>query len=193
VNIIGVLGTELKRGGRPRPVPATPFAPFDQSSSSLEFDDRFELEFDELFELELEELFELEFEELLELEFEELFEFEFDELFELELDELLELELDDPFLPPLHQLSSSATRTNSSGWFDDALAAALCVARPSTWSTGRAWAVPAAPSSRPRAAVVSQVILRMGDRSLSVSEVCQATGRGALSPERRCAARRAGT
>jgi hypothetical protein len=67
------------------PAPAPAHLPYDQSSSSPEFDELLELEFDELFELEFEELFELELEELLELEFEELLELEFDELLELEL------------------------------------------------------------------------------------------------------------
>jgi hypothetical protein len=114
---MGPLRTDVTRRDQPWPVPATSCEPLDQSSSSLEFEEVFELELDEPFELELDELFEFEFEELLELEFDELFELELEELFEFELDELFELELDEPFLPPPdHQLSSSATRTNSSCW-----------------------------------------------------------------------------
>jgi hypothetical protein len=143
-----------------------------QSSSPPELEFELELEFeellDELFELELDELLELEFDELFELELEELFEFELDEPFEFELDELFELELDEPFLPPPdHQLSSSATRTNSSCWLVAVPPGlARCVARLSTWSIWRAWTAPVVPRSTPRAAVVSQVILLMGDDSL---------------------------
>jgi hypothetical protein len=168
---------------------------FDQSLSSLsdeppepeldelfepELDEPFELELEELFELELDELFELELDELFELELDELLEFESDDLFEPESDELLEFELDElsesdePPLPPDHQLasssaSSSATRMKSSRCF---AVSALAVdpvrwlAAASTWSRCRAWAAPAVPSSRPTAAVVSQVILFMGADSL---------------------------
>ncbi|WP_162917400.1 hypothetical protein [Dongia deserti] len=163
-------------------VPAPSCERSDQSSLSLlfelELDELFELEFDELFELEFDELFELEFDELFEFEFDELFEFEFDELFELEFDELLEFEfdellefeLDEPFLPPpFHQRSSSATRTNPSCWFV-AVPPGMDPVRyelvPSTGSLWRAWAAPAVPRSSPTAAVVSHVILLMGELSL---------------------------
>jgi hypothetical protein len=116
--------------------------------------------------LELDELFEFEFDELLELELDELFEFEFDELLELELDE----EFDDPFFPPpVHQPSSSATRTNPSCWFVAAPPGEGCARSgvvPSTGSICRASAAPAVPRSSPRAAVVSHVILLMGGLSL---------------------------
>jgi len=165
---MGPLHTDATRRDRSWPVPATSCERFDQSSSSLEFEELFELELDELFELELDELFEFEFEELLELEFDELLELELEELFELELDELFELELDEPFLPPPdHQLSSSATRTNSSCWLVAVPPGlARCVARLSTGSIWRAWTAPVVPRSTPSAAVVSQVILLMGDDSL---------------------------
>jgi hypothetical protein len=169
---MGPLRANAMGRDRSWPVPATSCDRLDQSSSSLEFEEPFELELDELFELELDELFEFEFEELLELEFdelfelelEELFEFELDEPFEFELDELFELELDEPFLPPPdHQLSSSATRTNSSCWFVAVPPGlARCEARLSTGSIWRAWTAPVVPRSTPRAAVVSQVILLMG-------------------------------
>ena len=153
-------------------VPAPACEQFNQSSSSLEFEELFELELDELFEFELDELFELEFEELLELEFDELFEFELDELFELEFEELLELELEfEPFLPLLlHQPpSSSATRRNSSCWLvavPPGADAARCGLVSLTGSIWRAWAAPVVPRSSPRAAVVSHVILLMGGISL---------------------------
>jgi hypothetical protein len=155
------------------------FEPSDQSLSSrefeepfeleleepfeFEFDELFELELDELFELEFEELFELEFDELFELEFEELFELEFEELFELEFEELLEFELDELFLPPpVHQLSSSATRTKSSCWFAAVPpVAARCAPPLSAWSNWCAWTVPAVPRSAPSAAVVSRFTLPM--------------------------------
>jgi hypothetical protein len=129
-------------------------------------DELFELELDELLELELDELFEFEFDELLELELEELFEFEFDELLELELEE----EFDDPLSPPpVHQLSSSATRTTPSCWFVAAPPGEDCVRSgvvPSAGSIWRASAAPTVPRNSPRAALVSHVILLMGGLSL---------------------------